>query len=143
MIRYRQDEVRSGEVKLTGTGLAQELTSNAQAPDTLVADAKAHRLDPKDYRSLPSPEESNRRVSKMKQYVYRANKIRLLKEGVDLQHYLSDHPGACPICKPPCTATLEKWSNECGCKALDGCWVEPDGTCEHGKPSWLKAMGMI
>lgn len=24
-----------------------------------------------------------------------------------------------------------------GCEATDGCWVEPDGVCEHGHPSWL------
>ena len=22
-----------------------------------------------------------------------------------------------------------------GWEASDGCWVEPDGTCDHGKPS--------
>ena len=30
-----------------------------------------------------------------------------------------------------------------GCEATDGCWVEPDGTCEHGQPSWLLALGLI
>jgi hypothetical protein len=27
--------------------------------------------------------------------------------------------------------------------ATDGCQVEPDGTCEHGHPSWLLRAGMI
>lgn len=28
-------------------------------------------------------------------------------------------------------------------KATDGCVVEPDGRCEHGKPSWLLVVGVI
>jgi hypothetical protein len=27
--------------------------------------------------------------------------------------------------------------------ATDGCDVEPDGICEHGHLSWLRAMGLI
>jgi hypothetical protein len=30
-----------------------------------------------------------------------------------------------------------------GCEATDGCFVEPDGTCNHGQPSWLVALGLI
>ncbi len=30
-----------------------------------------------------------------------------------------------------------------GCEATDGCWVEADGHCEHGKPSWLIELGLI
>jgi hypothetical protein len=30
-----------------------------------------------------------------------------------------------------------------GCEATDGCWVEPDGCCENGQPSWLLALGLI
>ncbi len=29
------------------------------------------------------------------------------------------------------------------CWATDGCPVEPDGTCEHGKKSWPLVMGLI
>jgi hypothetical protein len=29
------------------------------------------------------------------------------------------------------------------CETVDGCIVEPDGTCEHGSPSWLLALGLI
>lgn len=25
----------------------------------------------------------------------------------------------------------------------DGCEVEPDGTCEHGHPTWLRKTGLI
>jgi hypothetical protein len=45
--------------------------------------------------------------------------------------------------KQPSVKTLERWANEGGCKATDGCWVEEDGTCPHGKQSWLLVMGMI
>jgi hypothetical protein len=40
---------------------------------------------------------------------------------------------------------LGEWSSDCGCEAAcpNGCWVEPDGTCSHGAPSWLLALGMI
>ena len=38
---------------------------------------------------------------------------------------------------------LMEWESDGGCEATDGCWVEPDGTCEHGAKSWLLVMGMI
>ena len=38
---------------------------------------------------------------------------------------------------------LEEWMDDGGCEATDGCWVEPDGVCEHGCNSWLIAMGLI
>lgn len=42
-------------------------------------------------------------------------------------------------------ALLEEWQDEGGAEAAcpHGCWVEPDGTCEHGHPSWLVVLGMI
>jgi hypothetical protein len=45
---------------------------------------------------------------------------------------------------PPTDEQLLGWlEEEAGCEATDGCWVEPDGHCEHGKPSWLLALGLI
>jgi len=38
---------------------------------------------------------------------------------------------------------LQMWEEEGGCEAPDGCWVEPDGICEHGHKSWLLIMGLI
>jgi hypothetical protein len=38
---------------------------------------------------------------------------------------------------------LEDWNSDGTCGATDGCTVEPDGTCEHGHPSWLLYLGMI
>jgi hypothetical protein len=45
--------------------------------------------------------------------------------------------------EPPDIQTLMEWEAQGGCEATDGCWVEPDGTCPHGCPSWLIVMGMI
>jgi len=47
---------------------------------------------------------------------------------------------------PPDMATLIHWMmEEGGCEAqcVHGCWVEPDGYCEHKRPSWLLALGLI
>ena len=44
----------------------------------------------------------------------------------------------------PTIEQLEQWmQDDGGCEATDGCWVEPDGHCPHGNPSWLLAMGLI
>ena len=51
-----------------------------------------------------------------------------------------------PQPEPPDLETLMQWmNNDGGCEAAcpHGCWVEPDGTCPHGKPSWLIVMGLI
>ena len=79
----------------------------------------------------------------MPQYVLRDGQVRQLKEGIELKDYLARHPGAESVGKPPSVEMLKEWNSDCGCEALDGCWVEPDGTCQHGKPSWLKALGWI
>lgn len=44
----------------------------------------------------------------------------------------------------PSMEQLDEWSQEGGCETIHcGCWVEPDGMCEHGNPSWLYHLGMI
>jgi hypothetical protein len=84
-----------------------------------------------------------RRENMKKLTVYSKERgVRTLKEGVTLEQYQTKHPDAIKVCKPS-LATLERWNSDCGCKALDGCWVEPDGTCEHGFDSWLLALGYI
>lgn len=45
--------------------------------------------------------------------------------------------------KPPSIRTMEKWVCNGVAKATDGCRVEPDGYCPHGKPSWLIQLGVI
>lgn len=49
-----------------------------------------------------------------------------------------------PTVDPPDMETLQEWFDEDGgCEATDGCWVEGDGTCPHGHPSWLLELGLI
>jgi hypothetical protein len=43
----------------------------------------------------------------------------------------------------PSWEQVREWIEEGGAEATDGCWVEPDGSCEHGKPSWLLELGLI
>lgn len=45
--------------------------------------------------------------------------------------------------KVPTLPTLEKYVRDGIAKATDGCKVEPDGTCQHGKQSWLLVLGLI
>jgi hypothetical protein len=46
--------------------------------------------------------------------------------------------------QPPAIADLWDWVDEYGkCPAADDCWVEPDGVCEHGYPSWLVELGLL
>jgi hypothetical protein len=54
-----------------------------------------------------------------------------------------DSPGTA-LC-PPDLETLIEWEAEGGCQAAcpEGCWVEPDGVCPHGNPSWLIVLGLI
>jgi hypothetical protein len=50
-----------------------------------------------------------------------------------------------PQLEPPDIETLMQWEAEGGCEAAcpHGCWVEPDGVCTHGNPSWLVKLGFI
>lgn len=48
-----------------------------------------------------------------------------------------------PTTERPDLETLEEWDMDGGCEATDGCWVEPDGVCQHGHPSWLLRHGYI
>ena len=43
----------------------------------------------------------------------------------------------------PTIEQLTEWMNDSVCEATDGCLVEPDGTCEHGKDSWMLVLGYI
>lgn len=43
----------------------------------------------------------------------------------------------------PSAAQLAAWAADGGCEATDGCWVEPDGHCQHGRPSWLLVLGYV
>jgi len=74
-------------------------------------------------------------------------KPRTIKAGVDANEAIAKLQAKgydVERCKPlPGLKTLEKWVCDGGCKATDGCKVDPDGTCIHGKKSWLLVLGMI
>lgn len=79
-----------------------------------------------------------------KQYVYRDGTLRILKPGASLADWQAKHPqGIVVKGSKPGLATLETWSDNGIAKALDGCRVEPDGTCPHGAPSWMLVIGVI
>jgi hypothetical protein len=67
---------------------------------------------------------------------------KVLKEGADFETYRAKYPSAIKR-KHPSMACMERWHSDGGCNAVDGCWVEPDGECEHGYPSWLRAMCLL
>jgi hypothetical protein len=48
-----------------------------------------------------------------------------------------------PQTKKPSLRTLENWVAAGVARSTDGCRVEPDGHCPHGKPSWLIVLGVI
>ena len=53
---------------------------------------------------------------------------------------LRDYP--MPTTREPDYAVLQEWERQGGCQATDGCYVEADGECEHGYPSWLVFLEM-
>lgn len=48
-----------------------------------------------------------------------------------------------PTTKAPDLEEIRECMLDGGCPATDDCWVELDGTCPHGHPSWMIALGMI
>jgi hypothetical protein len=45
----------------------------------------------------------------------------------------------------PSFEELEDWMMDSGCEAAceHACWIEHDGYCLHGKPSWFIKLGLI
>lgn len=69
-----------------------------------------------------------------------------LKPGIDLLAMRAQYPNKQieHILEPwPEQEQLEEWVMDSVCEATDGCTVEPDGTCSHGYPSWLLALGVM
>lgn len=49
-----------------------------------------------------------------------------------------------PTVEAPDIETLKAWMwEDGGCEATDGCWVEVDGVCPHGHPSWALELGLV
>jgi hypothetical protein len=82
-----------------------------------------------------------------KQYVLVNGRIMSIKDGLNVEDAIAAlvaRGRTVEKCKkPPTLKTLTKWSMDGVAKATDGCKVEPDGTCPHGKKSWLLVMGVI
>jgi hypothetical protein len=64
-----------------------------------------------------------------------------LKEGITLEAYQAKYHDAIEVIEPS-SDELEGMLCDGIVEALDGCSVEPDGTCHHGYPSWLIALGL-
>lgn len=58
-----------------------------------------------------------------------------------VKSWVAGHPE--PTVAEPTVDELADMANDSSAEATDGCWVEQDGTCEHGHPSWLIRMGLI
>ena len=54
-------------------------------------------------------------------------------------------PAAESELEPPDVETLIAWEAEGACEAAcpHHCWVEADGVCPHGNPSWLLKLGLV
>lgn len=49
-----------------------------------------------------------------------------------------------PTVPAPSLEQIEEWAwEDGGCEATDACWVEVDGVCPHGHPSWLLRLGLV
>lgn len=82
-------------------------------------------------------------AKKITVWVPEKKRVMTIKEGYTLADVQEKYPKAVKVRKPS-LRTLEEWCNDCGCETVGcGCWVEPDGECSHGNPSWLLALGMI
>lgn len=75
--------------------------------------------------------------------VWRDGQVRVLKQGVAFSTYKAKFPDAIKATKAPTIKTLEGWLFKGVVKAVDGCKVEPDGTCPHGCPSWAMYLGIV
>ena len=71
--------------------------------------------------------------------------VKTLKAGITLDNMRAKYPQhAFEKCnRPPAIKTLENWVCNGVAEAVDGCRVEPDGSCEHGYKSWLLVLGYI
>jgi hypothetical protein len=97
--------------------------------------------------TTPPREGSERRrtVGTVKRYVWSKERgIERLKPEATFDEYKARYPSALFLGKRlPGLASFSRWVDDGVCPAVDGCNVEPDGTCPHGCPSWLVVLGYI
>lgn len=71
---------------------------------------------------------------------------RHLKADVTVESYISQVKANADYLigkRAPTFETMRRWEEKGYALATDGCKVEPDGTCPHGKLSWLKVKRII
>jgi len=67
-----------------------------------------------------------------------------LKEGYDPHKFIEDLKAQGWIeGTAPTWQTVQRWASQGKARTPCGCWVEPDGECQHGNKSWLVLLGMI
>jgi len=78
-------------------------------------------------------------------YMLIGESVRRMKPDVTVEYMKDKYPDIrIETCKkPPTIKTMERWMNDCYARTMDGCKVEPDGECDHGYPSWPRALGFI
>jgi len=81
----------------------------------------------------------------IKYFLVDGKRVRIFKEHCTKEYLTKKYPEHTfePVKKPPTHNTLENWILEGYAQAIDGCTVELDGYCQHGKPSWLLTLGYI
>lgn len=74
-----------------------------------------------------------------------ADDLPLERPAEGVQEDQAEPPAESETLTPPDLETLIRWEEEGGCEAAcpHHCWIEADGTCEHGNPSWLIVLGLI
>jgi hypothetical protein len=103
-----------------------------------------YQYQSEDVASAPPAAEPPKKGQKI--YVIRGGRVRTLKDELTpelIEKYFKDHPDAYRCTKPPTEETMMRWEESGIARATDGCKVEPDGDCHHGRPSWLKFMGLM
>ena len=101
-----------------------------------------------DFRTPSGPYTNRADLARMYPHL---EKIRVRFSGLEETDYvlLKPEPESRPCsdwgheASTPSDEQLGEWMMDGVCEAVDGCRVEPDGTCEHGSPSWLLQLGMI
>ena len=81
----------------------------------------------------------------MRRYYWVAGRPGWVQTGVDAAEYERQHPQAIRIPKPrkPTRKQMDAWLGAGVASAMDGCRVEPDGTCPHGCPSMMVYYGAL
>lgn len=107
-------------------------------------EAQADFSNNKDFQTPSGPYTNRSDLAKMFPDLER---IRIRFNGLEDTDYVlikaEPKPEPKPAITTPSDEQLGEWMFDGVCEAVDGCTVEPDGTCPHGSPSWLLQLGII